>query len=81
MEGLSELYIRERMSSAGNDPRQPSAAKPYVAPVVPPENLPIDYSGFIAIIFGVAGAMFRVLRLLYLSSFESIDLLFPTNLM
>lgn len=47
------------MSSAGNDPRQPSAAKPYVAPVVPPENLPIDYSGFIAIIFGVAGAMFR----------------------
>lgn len=48
------------MSSAGSDPRQPAAAKRYVAPVVAPENLPIDYAGFIAIIFGVAGAMFRV---------------------
>ncbi|KAK3018420.1 hypothetical protein RJ639_003441, partial [Escallonia herrerae] len=47
------------MSSAGNDPRQPSAAKPYVAPPVPPENLPVDYSGLVAIIFGVAGAMLR----------------------
>lgn len=64
-------FFREKesgsgMSSAGNDPRQPSAAKPYVAPVVPPENLPIDYSGFVAIVFGVAGVMFRV-RLFLLS--------------
>jgi hypothetical protein len=48
------------MSSHGNDPRQPSAAKPYVAPVIAPQDLPIDYSGFIAVIFGVAGVMFRV---------------------
>ncbi|KAM7483376.1 hypothetical protein LguiB_007959 [Lonicera macranthoides] len=46
-------------SSVVNDPRLPSSAKPYVAPVVSPENLPIDYSGFLAIIFGVAGVMFR----------------------
>ncbi|XP_004514029.1 protein Asterix isoform X1 [Cicer arietinum] len=47
------------MSSHGNDPRQPSAAKPYVAPVIAPQDLPIDYAGFIAVIFGVAGVMFR----------------------
>ena len=47
------------MSSSGNDPRVPSAAKPYVAPAVAPQDLPIDYAGFIAVIFGVAGVMFR----------------------
>ncbi|MFS7919926.1 hypothetical protein Hanom_Chr03g00218331 [Helianthus anomalus] len=47
------------MSSSGNDPRQPSSAKPYKPQQVHPNNLPIDYSGFIAIIFGVAGIMFR----------------------
>ncbi|KAK9116494.1 hypothetical protein Sjap_015441 [Stephania japonica] len=46
-------------SSAANDPRQPSTAKPYVPPTVSPQDLPVDYSGFIAIIFGVAGVMFR----------------------
>ncbi|RDX64022.1 Protein Asterix [Mucuna pruriens] len=47
------------MSSHANDPRQPSAARPYVAPQISPQDLPIDYSGFIAVIFGVAGVMFR----------------------
>ncbi|KAE8124424.1 hypothetical protein FH972_019312 [Carpinus fangiana] len=52
------------MSSHGNaasvnDPRQPSAAKPYVAPMVSPQDLPVDYSGFIAVVFGIAGVMFR----------------------
>ncbi|KAK9198714.1 hypothetical protein WN944_013900 [Citrus x changshan-huyou] len=42
-----------------NDPRQPSAAKPYVSTAVAPEDLPVDYSGFIAVIFGLAGVMFR----------------------
>ncbi|XP_054805093.1 protein Asterix isoform X2 [Prosopis cineraria] len=46
-------------ASSANDPRQPSAAKPYVAPVVAPQDMPIDYAGFIAVIFGVAGVMFR----------------------
>ncbi|GAV59839.1 UPF0139 domain-containing protein [Cephalotus follicularis] len=46
-------------STSVNDPRQPSAAKPYVAPVVSPQDLPIDYSGFVAIVFGVFGVMFR----------------------
>ncbi|PKI77951.1 protein Asterix [Punica granatum] len=42
-----------------NDPRQPSAARPFKAPVVSPQDLPVDYSGFIAVVFGVAGVMFR----------------------
>ncbi|KAI4335920.1 hypothetical protein L6164_014516 [Bauhinia variegata] len=46
-------------ASSANDPRQPAAAKPYVAPAVAPQDLPIDYAGFIAVIFGVAGVMFR----------------------
>eukprot|EP00252_Welwitschia_mirabilis_P010279 TRINITY_DN23469_c0_g1_i1.p1 TRINITY_DN23469_c0_g1~~TRINITY_DN23469_c0_g1_i1.p1 ORF type:complete len:106 (-),score=9.92 TRINITY_DN23469_c0_g1_i1:188-505(-) len=43
----------------GSDPRLPSAARPYRPPAVAPQDLPPDYSGFIAIIFGVAGVMLR----------------------
>ncbi|CAN8256906.1 unnamed protein product [Cochlearia groenlandica] len=42
-----------------NDPRQPLAAKPYTPRPVSPEDLPVDYSGFIAVILGVSGVMFR----------------------
>ncbi|XP_013608496.1 PREDICTED: protein Asterix-like [Brassica oleracea var. oleracea] len=45
--------------SSGNDPRQPLAAKPYTPRPVAPEDLPVDYSGFIAVILGVSGVMFR----------------------
>ena len=48
------------MSSTVNDPRQPSAAKRYVPSAVPPQDLPVDYSGLIAVVFGIAGVMFRV---------------------
>ncbi|MBA0563517.1 hypothetical protein Golob_008492 [Gossypium lobatum] len=62
-------------STSANDPRQPSAAKPYVAQPVSPQDLPVDYSGFIAVIFGIAGVMFRVLPLpLDLSSVLEFDL-------
>nr|GMC74191.1 protein Asterix [Ipomoea batatas] len=47
------------MSSQGNDPRLPSAAKPYKPQPVASQDLPMDYSGFIAVVFGVFGAMFR----------------------
>ncbi|VFQ82139.1 unnamed protein product [Cuscuta campestris] len=47
------------MSSQGSDPRMPSAVKPYKPQAVSPQDLPIDYSGFIAVVFGVFGAMFR----------------------
>ncbi|XP_073291445.1 protein Asterix [Primulina huaijiensis] len=47
------------MASQSNDPRQPSAARPYKPQLVAPQDLPVDYSGFIAVIFGVLGAMFR----------------------
>ncbi|CAA2985947.1 protein Asterix [Olea europaea var. sylvestris] len=47
------------MASQSNDPRQPSAARPYKPSVVAPQDLPVDYSGFIAVVFGVFGAMFR----------------------
>lgn len=43
-----------------NDPKMPSAARPYKPPVVLAQDLPVDYSGFIAVVFGVFGAMFRV---------------------
>ncbi|KAI9174588.1 hypothetical protein LWI29_002155 [Acer saccharum] len=46
-------------SSSANDPRQPSSAKPFVPPAVSPQDLPVDYSGFIAVVFGIAGVMFR----------------------
>ncbi|KAF9624171.1 hypothetical protein IFM89_008109 [Coptis chinensis] len=43
----------------GNDPRQPSTAKQYVPPAVSAQDLPVDYSGFIAVVFGIAGVLFR----------------------
>ncbi|KAL3514384.1 hypothetical protein ACH5RR_027101 [Cinchona calisaya] len=46
-------------SQQQNDPRLPSAARPYKALVLAPQDLPVDYSGFLAVIFGVFGAMFR----------------------
>ncbi|XP_010546197.1 PREDICTED: protein Asterix [Tarenaya hassleriana] len=46
-------------ASSANDPRQPSAAKPYSPAPVSPQDLPVDYSGFIAVILGVSGVMFR----------------------
>ncbi|XP_048330469.1 protein Asterix [Ziziphus jujuba] len=46
-------------ASNANDPRLPSAARPYVPQPVAPQDLPVDYSGFIAVMFGVAGVMFR----------------------
>ncbi|WRX18876.1 PAT complex subunit Asterix - like 1 [Theobroma cacao] len=42
-------------SASVNDPRQPSAAKPFVAQPMSPQDLPVDYSGFIAVVFGIAG--------------------------
>ncbi|XP_068657209.1 protein Asterix-like [Aristolochia californica] len=47
------------MSTPGNDPRQPSTAKPYVPPTISPQDLPVDYSGFIAMVFGITGVMLR----------------------
>lgn len=55
-----DLRASQEMSTQANDPRQPSAAKPFVAPAVNPQDLPVDYSGFIAVVFGIAGVMFRV---------------------
>lgn len=47
-------------ASAMNDPRMPSAAKPYVSPTISPQDLPIDYAGFLAVICGVFGVIFHV---------------------
>lgn len=46
--------------AAGSDPRQPSTAKPYAPPKLSPQDLPIDYAGFLAVAFGVLGVMLRV---------------------
>ncbi|NP_001152924.1 Protein Asterix [Zea mays] len=45
--------------AAGSDPRQPSTAKPYAPPKLSPQDLPIDYAGFLAVAFGVLGVMLR----------------------
>ncbi|RRT72700.1 hypothetical protein BHE74_00011855 [Ensete ventricosum] len=50
-------------SSSANDPRLPSAAKPYVPPTLSPQDLPIDYAGFLAVVFGVVGVTFGVMGL------------------
>ncbi|XAR65524.1 hypothetical protein NMG60_11009673 [Bertholletia excelsa] len=46
-------------SSPANDPRQPSAARPFKSSMVAPQDLPVDYSGFIAVMCAVFGVMFR----------------------
>lgn len=62
------------MSSTPNDPRQPSAVKRFVPSAVAPQDLPVDYSGLIAVVFGIAGVMFRV-RTLSLSPLPSLSLI------
>ncbi|KAG6495693.1 hypothetical protein ZIOFF_043519 [Zingiber officinale] len=51
--------VMKETSSSATDPRQPSAAKPYVPPTLSPQDLPIDYAGFLAVIFGVLGVTLR----------------------
>ncbi|XP_074317092.1 protein Asterix [Silene latifolia] len=45
--------------SNSNDPRIASAAKPFKPSLVQPHELPVDYSGFLAVLCGVLGVMFR----------------------
>ncbi|WOK97496.1 protein Asterix [Canna indica] len=51
--------MKETTSSSVSDPRQPSTAKPYVPPTLSPQDLPIDYAGFIAVVVGVVGVTLR----------------------
>ncbi|PKA50348.1 Protein Asterix [Apostasia shenzhenica] len=46
-------------SSSTADPRQPPAVKPYAPPRILADELPFDYAGFLAVIFGITGLMFR----------------------
>ncbi|CAN6342795.1 unnamed protein product [Urochloa humidicola] len=56
-----EFNLRDASSAAGgSDPQQPAAAKPYALPKLLPQDLPIDYAGFLAVVFGVVGVMLRV---------------------
>ncbi|KAK9723995.1 hypothetical protein RND81_05G039900 [Saponaria officinalis] len=57
---MSGLYLRVATTMNINDLRQPSAAKPYKPSLVTPQDLPVDYAGFIAVLCGVLGAMFQV---------------------
>lgn len=70
--GWTEMSSHNNSSTAANDPRQPSTAKPFVAPAVSEQDLPVDYSGFIAVIFGIAGAMFKVRSLIFVFFFWAI---------
>ncbi|XXG71232.1 hypothetical protein AAC387_Pa07g0532 [Persea americana] len=62
-------------ASSASDLRQPSTAKPYIPPTIAPQDLPIDYSGFIAIVFGIIGVMlkdtFVLMLLMKLKDFSS----------
>ena len=60
-DGGERAAMKETTSSSANDPRLPSAAKPYVPPTLSPQDLPIDYAGFLAVVFGVVGVTLRVL--------------------
>ncbi|KAK9021325.1 hypothetical protein V6N11_011319 [Hibiscus sabdariffa] len=44
---------------SANDPRQPSTAKSYVTQPVSSQDLPVNYSGFIAVAFGITGVMLK----------------------
>ncbi|KAJ3669803.1 hypothetical protein LUZ60_010127 [Juncus effusus] len=49
----------KEVNAKENDPRMPSAAKPYKPPVLSAADLPIDYAGFLAVILGAVGVIFR----------------------
>ncbi|CAL9046586.1 protein Asterix-like [Musa acuminata AAA Group] len=54
-----ETESGDAMKEATSDPRQPSTAKPYVSATLSPQDLPIDYAGFLAVVFGVVGVTLR----------------------
>eukprot|EP00245_Coleochaete_scutata_P005538 TRINITY_DN19176_c0_g1_i2.p1 TRINITY_DN19176_c0_g1~~TRINITY_DN19176_c0_g1_i2.p1 ORF type:complete len:113 (+),score=24.09 TRINITY_DN19176_c0_g1_i2:104-442(+) len=51
--------VESRSVLRSADPRMPSAAKPYKAPIINPDDLPPDYSSLLAILFGIVGVMLR----------------------
>ncbi|XP_055959814.1 protein Asterix-like [Mercurialis annua] len=61
------MLSQHNTSSSANGPRQPASAKPYVAPMISSQDLPVDYAGFIAVVFGVAGVMIRYKACLWLA--------------
>ncbi|KAM3278195.1 hypothetical protein ACQJBY_045827 [Aegilops geniculata] len=44
-------------AAVANDPRQPATARPYAPPKLSSQDLPVDYAGFLAVVFGVVGVM------------------------
>ena len=48
------------VSDKGGDPRLKSAERPFVSPVLKPEEMPFDISSLIAIICGLIGVLLRV---------------------
>ncbi|CAL9747943.1 unnamed protein product [Musa acuminata subsp. burmannicoides] len=54
-----ETETGDAMKEATSDPRQSSTAKPYVSATLSPQDLPIDYAGFLAVVFGVVGVTLR----------------------
>ncbi|GAB2209439.1 hypothetical protein Droror1_Dr00026653 [Drosera rotundifolia] len=55
----SHSHNHQQQSAPLNDPRIHAAARPYKPLPVSPQDLPVDYSGFVAVICGVLGVMFR----------------------
>ncbi|KAG8048009.1 hypothetical protein GUJ93_ZPchr0008g13880 [Zizania palustris] len=54
---MKEASSSGSASAGSSDPRQPATVKQYVPPKVSPQDLPIDYPGFLAVVFAVIGVM------------------------
>jgi hypothetical protein len=59
-EKMKEATTSGGASAVANDPRQPATARPYAPPKLSSQDLPVDYAGFLAVVFGVVGVMMHV---------------------
>ena len=57
---MKEATTSGGASAGANDPRQPTTARPYAPPKLSSQDLPVDYAGFLAVVFGVVGVMMHV---------------------
>uniref|UniRef100_A0ACD5WEW6 Uncharacterized protein n=2 Tax=Avena sativa TaxID=4498 RepID=A0ACD5WEW6_AVESA len=49
---MKEATTSGGASAGANDPRQPTTARPYAPPKLSSQDLPVDYAGFLAVVFG-----------------------------
>ncbi|KAM0862799.1 hypothetical protein ACQ4PT_045021 [Festuca glaucescens] len=57
---MKEATTSGGASAGANDPRQPTTARPYAPPKLSSQDLPVDYAGFLAVVFGVVMMHYKV---------------------